>query len=84
MLIFCCLDVVMTILVLVRNFVPAHEQVARGDWDVAAGMGDFPKDSPCIGYILTSIQWPRMSTIWREKSSVPSLSVVLVNEFYVD
>lgn len=27
--------VVMTILVLVRNFVPAHEQVARGDWDVA-------------------------------------------------
>jgi len=28
--------VVLTILVLVRNFVPAHEQVARGDWDVAA------------------------------------------------
>ncbi|ETS03139.1 D-isomer specific 2-hydroxyacid dehydrogenase [Trichoderma reesei RUT C-30] len=28
--------VVMTILVLLRNFVPAHEQVARGDWDVAA------------------------------------------------
>jgi len=28
--------VVMTILVLVRNFVPAHEQVERGDWDVAA------------------------------------------------
>jgi len=27
--------VVMTILVLVRNFVPAHEQVARGDWNVA-------------------------------------------------
>lgn len=27
--------VVMTILVLVRNFVPAHEQVERGDWDVA-------------------------------------------------
>jgi len=27
--------VIMTILVLVRNFVPAHEQVARGDWDVA-------------------------------------------------
>jgi formate dehydrogenase len=26
----------MTILVLLRNFVPAHEQVARGDWDVAA------------------------------------------------
>jgi formate dehydrogenase len=28
--------VVMTILVLVRNFVPAHEQVASGDWNVAA------------------------------------------------
>ncbi|KAI9824790.1 MAG: formate dehydrogenase (NAD+) [Thelocarpon impressellum] len=28
--------VVMTILTLVRNFVPAHEQVARGDWEVAA------------------------------------------------
>ncbi|KFY94917.1 hypothetical protein V500_03005 [Pseudogymnoascus sp. VKM F-4518 (FW-2643)] len=28
--------VIMTILVLVRNFVPAHEQVAAGDWNVAA------------------------------------------------
>jgi formate dehydrogenase len=28
--------VVMTILVLVRNFVPAHEQVEAGGWDVAA------------------------------------------------
>lgn len=28
--------VVMTILVLIRNFVPAHEQVERGEWDVAA------------------------------------------------
>jgi len=28
--------VVMTILVLVRNFVPAHEQIAAGEWDVAA------------------------------------------------
>ncbi|KKA27864.1 hypothetical protein TD95_003245, partial [Thielaviopsis punctulata] len=27
--------VLMTILVLVRNFVPAHAQVAAGDWDVA-------------------------------------------------
>jgi len=27
--------VVMTILVLVRNFVPAHEQIERGDWNVA-------------------------------------------------
>lgn len=28
--------VVMTILVLVRNFVPAHEQAIRGGWDIAA------------------------------------------------
>ncbi|KAK4916909.1 hypothetical protein LTR28_013355, partial [Elasticomyces elasticus] len=28
--------VVMTMLILVRNFVPAHEQIARGDWNVAA------------------------------------------------
>jgi formate dehydrogenase len=28
--------VIMTILVLVRNFVPAHEQIQAGDWDVAA------------------------------------------------
>ncbi|KAF8248809.1 formate dehydrogenase [Wilcoxina mikolae CBS 423.85] len=28
--------VLMTILTLVRNFVPAHEQIIAGDWDVAA------------------------------------------------
>ena len=28
--------VIMTILVLVRNFVPAHEQIEAGDWNVAA------------------------------------------------
>lgn len=28
--------VIMTILVLVRNFVPAHEQIQAGDWNVAA------------------------------------------------
>jgi formate dehydrogenase len=28
--------VIMTILVLVRNFVPAHEQIQHGDWNVAA------------------------------------------------
>jgi len=31
-----CADVVMTILALVRNFVPAHEQVVSGEWNVAA------------------------------------------------
>lgn len=30
------IDVVMTILTLVRNFVPAHEQIQAGEWDVAA------------------------------------------------
>jgi len=28
--------VIMTMLVLVRNFVPAHEQIVRGEWNVAA------------------------------------------------
>lgn len=28
--------VIMTILILVRNFVPAHEQIESGDWNVAA------------------------------------------------
>ncbi|EQL03179.1 formate dehydrogenase [Ophiocordyceps sinensis CO18] len=28
--------VVMTILILIRNFVPAHEQIERGQWDVGA------------------------------------------------
>jgi formate dehydrogenase len=32
--------VVMTILCLVRNFVPAHEQIQAGDWDVAAAAKD--------------------------------------------
>jgi len=29
-------DVVLTILALVRNFIPAHEMVVKGDWNVAA------------------------------------------------
>lgn len=32
--------VVMTILVLVRNFVPAHEQIQAGEWNVAAAAKD--------------------------------------------
>jgi formate dehydrogenase len=32
--------VVMTILILVRNFVPAHEQIQAGEWDVAAAAKD--------------------------------------------
>lgn len=30
----------MTILTLVRNFVPAHEQIQAGEWDVAAAAKD--------------------------------------------
>lgn len=32
--------VVMTILILVRNFVPAHEQIVKGEWNVAAAAKD--------------------------------------------
>jgi phosphoglycerate dehydrogenase-like enzyme len=28
--------VLMSILVLIRNFVPAHEQIVKGEWDVAS------------------------------------------------
>lgn len=28
--------VLMSILVLIKNFVPAHDQIIRGEWDVAA------------------------------------------------
>jgi formate dehydrogenase len=44
--------VVMTILVLVRNFVPAHEQVARGDWDVAAvAKQEFDLEGKIVGTV---------------------------------
>ncbi|BGP56069.1 formate dehydrogenase (NAD+) [Rhodotorula sphaerocarpa] len=42
--------VVMTILILVRNFVPAHEQIARGDWEVAAvAKGAFDLEGKVVG-----------------------------------
>ncbi|KAL8848241.1 MAG: hypothetical protein Q9221_006714 [Calogaya cf. arnoldii] len=44
--------VVMTILVLVRNFVPAHEQVAGGDWDVAAvAKGEYDLENKVVGTV---------------------------------
>jgi len=44
--------VVMTILVLVRNFVPAHEQVERGDWDVAAvAKGEYDLEGKVVGTV---------------------------------
>ena len=39
-------------LALVRNFVPAHEQVARGDWDVAAVAKDsFDIEGKVVGTV---------------------------------
>lgn len=51
--------VVMTMLVLVRNFVPAHEQVIKGDWDVAA----VAKDSYDIeGKVISTVGVGRIGT----------------------
>lgn len=44
--------VVMTILILVRNFVPAHEQVHSGDWNVAAAAKDeYDLESKVVGTV---------------------------------
>lgn len=44
--------VVMTILTLVRNFVPAHEQVAGGDWNVAAvAKNEFDLEGKVVGTV---------------------------------
>ena len=44
--------VLMTILVLVRNFVPAHEQVAGGDWNVAAvAKGEYDLENKVVGTV---------------------------------
>jgi formate dehydrogenase len=44
--------VVMTILVLVRNFVPAHEQIERGDWDVAeAAKNEYDLEGKVVGTV---------------------------------
>ncbi|KAI4095328.1 MAG: hypothetical protein LQ344_001626 [Seirophora lacunosa] len=44
--------VLMTILVLVRNFVPAHEQVASGDWNVAAvAKGEYDLENKVVGTV---------------------------------
>lgn len=42
----------MTILVLVRNFVPAHEQVASGGWNVAAvAKGEYDLEGKVVGTV---------------------------------
>jgi formate dehydrogenase len=44
--------VVMTILILVRNFVPAHEQIAAGEWDVAAvAKNEFDLEGKVVGTV---------------------------------
>lgn len=42
----------MTILVLVRNFVPAHEQIQAGEWDVAAAAkNEFDLEGKVVGTV---------------------------------
>ncbi|KAI4716417.1 hypothetical protein E4T48_07398 [Aureobasidium sp. EXF-10727] len=44
--------VVMTMLVLVRNFVPAHEQIAAGDWNVAAvAKNEYDLENKVVGTV---------------------------------
>ncbi|KAF7162254.1 hypothetical protein CNMCM5623_007649 [Aspergillus felis] len=44
--------VVMTILTLVRNFVPAHEQIRNGEWDVAAvAKNEFDLENKVVGTV---------------------------------
>lgn len=44
--------VVMTILCLVRNFVPAHEQIERGGWDVAeSAKGEYDLEGKVVGTV---------------------------------
>ncbi|KAK5092993.1 formate dehydrogenase (NAD+) [Exophiala xenobiotica] len=44
--------VVMTILNLVRNFVPAHEMIERGDWNVAAvAKNEFDLENKVVGTV---------------------------------
>lgn len=44
--------VIMTILVLVRNFVPAHEQIQAGEWDVAgAAKNEFDLEGKVVGTV---------------------------------
>jgi formate dehydrogenase len=44
--------VVMTILILVRNFVPAHEMIEAGEWDVAAAAkNEFDLEGKVVGTV---------------------------------
>ncbi|TKA50648.1 Formate dehydrogenase [Cryomyces minteri] len=44
--------VIMTILVLVRNYTPAHEQIAAGNWDVAAvAKNEYDLENKVVGTV---------------------------------
>ena len=44
--------VIMTILTLVRNFVPAHEQIQAGEWNVAAvAKGEYDLENKVVGTV---------------------------------
>ncbi|KAI4145529.1 MAG: hypothetical protein LQ340_006245 [Diploschistes diacapsis] len=44
--------VIMTILTLVRNFVPAHEQIERGDWNVAeVAKNEYDLENKVVGTV---------------------------------
>jgi len=44
--------VLMTILTLVRNFVPAHEQIEKGEWDVAgAAKNEYDLEGKVVGTV---------------------------------
>ncbi|KAL5332351.1 hypothetical protein BJX70DRAFT_384418 [Aspergillus crustosus] len=44
--------VVMTILLLVRNFVPSHDQIRNGDWDVAAvAKNEYDLENKVVGTV---------------------------------
>ncbi|KAL1306359.1 hypothetical protein AAFC00_005072 [Neodothiora populina] len=44
--------VIMTILTLVRNFVPSHEMIARGDWNVAAvAKNEYDLENKVVGTV---------------------------------
>lgn len=48
----------MTILVLVRNFVPAHEQIAAGGWDVAAvAKNEYDLEDKVVGTVGVGEQY---------------------------
>ncbi len=45
-------SLLLQILVLVRNFVPAHEQIAQGGWDIGAVCKNaYDLEAKCVGIV---------------------------------